>query len=142
MPGVNQEHGGIIRHGAKMLYAYSEATVPKITLVTRKAYGGAYLAMCCQDLGSDQVIAWPTAEIAVMGPDGAAKIIFRKEADVAAKTQEYIDNFATPYYAAKHGMVEQIIEPKVTRPTIINALRMLKDKKETLPLKKHGSIPL
>lgn len=142
LPGVNQEHGGIIRHGAKMLYAYSEATVPKITLVTRKAYGGAYLAMCCQDLGSDQVIAWPTAEIAVMGPDGAAKIIFRKEADVAAKTQEYIDNFATPYYAAKHGMVEQIIEPKVTRPTIINALRMLKDKKETLPLKKHGSIPL
>ena len=142
LPGTNQEYGGIIRHGAKMLFAYCEATVPKITLVTRKAYGGAYLAMCSQDLGADQVIAWPTAEIAVMGPAGAAKIIFRKEPDVEAKTQEYIDNFATPYYAAKHGMVEMIIEPKTTRPTIIKALRMLKDKKESRPNKKHGNIPL
>lgn len=142
LPGTNQEYGGIIRHGAKMLYAYCEATVPKITLVTRKAYGGAYLAMCAQDLGADQVIAWPTSEIAVMGPSGAAKIIFRKEPDVEAKTQEYIDNFATPYYAAKHGMVDQIIEPKETRPTIIKALRMLKDKKESRPNKKHGNIPL
>ena len=142
LPGTNQEYGGIIRHGAKMLYAYCEATVPKITLVTRKAYGGAYLAMCAQDLGADQVIAWPTSEIAVMGPSGAAKIIFRKEPDVEAKTQEYIDNFATPYYAAKHGMVDQIIEPKETRPTVIKALRMLKDKKESRPNKKHGNIPL
>ena len=142
LPGTNQEYGGIIRHGAKMLFAYCEATVPKITLVTRKAYGGAYLAMCSQDLGADQVIAWPTAEIAVMGPAGAAKIIFRKEQDVEAKTKEYIDNFATPYYAAKHGMVEMIIEPKTTRPVVIKALQMLKDKKETRPNKKHGNIPL
>ena len=142
LPGTNQEYGGIIRHGAKMLFAYCEATVPKITLVTRKAYGGAYLAMCSQDLGADQVIAWPTAEIAVMGPAGAAKIIFRKEPDVEAKTKEYIDNFATPYYAAKHGMVEMIIEPKTTRSVVIKALRMLKDKKESRPVKKHGNIPL
>src|SRR5574344_717525 len=142
LPGTNQEYGGIIRHGADMLFAYCEATVPKITLVTRKAYGGAYLAMCSQDLGADQVIAWPTAEIAVMGPAGAAKIIFRKEPDVEAKTQEYIDNFATPYYAAKHGMVDMVIEPKNSRPTIIKALRMLKDKKESSPNKKHGNIPL
>ena len=95
LPGTNQEYGGIIRHGAKMLYAYSEATVPKITLITRKAYGGSYLAMCSQELGADQVIAWPTAEIAVMGPAGAANIIFRKDPDVEAKTAEYIDNLAT-----------------------------------------------
>ena len=125
-----------------MLYSYCEATVPKITLVTRKAYGGAYLAMCAQDLGADHVIAWPTAEIAVMGPQGAAKIIFRHEEDVEAKTEEYIENFATPYYAAKHGMVEMVIEPKTTRPTLIKALRMLKSKQEDRPKKKHGNIPL
>jgi len=142
LPGTDQEYGGIIRHGAKMLYAYCEATVPKITLVTRKAYGGAYLAMCAQDLGADHVIAWPTAEIAVMGPQGAAKIIFRHEEDVEAKTEEYIENFATPYYAAKHGMVEMVIEPKTTRPTLIKALRMLKSKQEDRPKKKHGNIPL
>ena len=142
LPGTDQEYGGIIRHGAKMLYAYCEATVPKITLVTRKAYGGAYLAMCAQDLGADHVIAWPTAEIAVMGPQGAAKIIFRHDPDVEQKTQEYIDNFATPYYAAKHGMVEMVIEPKTTRPILIKALRMLKSKQEDRPTKRHGNIPL
>ena len=142
LPGCNQEYGGIIRHGAKMLYAYSEATVPKITLVTRKAYGGSYLAMCSQDLGADQVIAWPTAEIAVMGPAGAANIIFRKDPDVEAKTKEYIDNFATPYQAAMRGMVDMVIEPKNTRPTIINALQMLESKRETRPAKRHGNIPL
>ena len=142
LPGTNQEYGGIIRHGAKMLYAYSEATVPKITLVTRKAYGGSYLAMCSQDLGADQVIAWPTAEIAVMGPAGAANIIFKNDADVKTKTDEYIENFATPYQAAIRGMVDMVIEPKDSRPTIINALHMLESKRETRPAKRHGNIPL
>lgn len=142
LPGVNQEYGGIIRHGAKMLYAYSEATVPKITLVTRKAYGGSYLAMCSQDLGADQVIAWPTSEIAVMGPSGAANIIFRKDPDVAKKTAEYVENFATPYQAAVRGMVDMVIEPQESRVAIINALRMLESKRETRPAKRHGNIPL
>jgi methylmalonyl-CoA decarboxylase alpha subunit len=142
LPGTNQEYGGIIRHGAKMLYAYSEATVPKITLVTRKAYGGSYLAMCSQDLGADQVIAWPTAEIAVMGPAGAANIIFKDDPDVKAKTDEYVENFATPYQAAIRGMVDMVIEPKDSRPAIINALHMLDSKRETRPAKRHGNIPL
>lgn len=142
LPGTNQEYGGIIRHGAKMLYAYSEATVPKITLITRKAYGGSYLAMCSQELGADQVIAWPTSEIAVMGPAGAANIIFRKDPDVKAKTAEYIENFATPYQAAKRGMVDIVIQPKDSRPSIINALQMLETKRESRPAKKHGNIPL
>lgn len=142
LPGTNQEYGGIIRHGAKMLYAYSEATVPKITLVTRKAYGGSYLAMCSQDLGADQVIAWPTAEIAVMGPAGAANVIFKNDPDVKAKTDEYIENFATPYQAAIRGMVDMVIEPKDSRPTVINALHMLESKRETRPAKRHGNIPL
>ena len=142
LPGTNQEYGGIIRHGAKMLYAYSEATVPKITLITRKAYGGSYIAMCAQELGADQVIAWPSAEVAVMGPAGAANIIFRKDPDVAAKTAEYIENFATPYQAASRGMVDMVIQPKDSRPVVINALRMLESKRETRPAKKHGNIPL
>ncbi len=142
LPGVGQEYGGIIRHGAKLLYAYSEATVPKITLVTRKAYGGSYLAMCSQDLGADQVIAWPTAEIAVMGPAGAANIIFRNAPDVAEKTAEYVENFATPYQAAIRGFVDMVIEPKDSRPAIINALRMLESKREVRPAKRHGNIPL
>lgn len=142
LPGVNQEYGGIIRHGAKMLYAYSEATVPKITLITRKAYGGSYIAMCSQDLGADQVIAWPTAEVAVMGPSGAANIIFRKDPDVERKTAEYVDNFATPYQAAKRGMVDIVIEPQESRIAVINALRMLSSKRETRPAKRHGNIPL
>ena len=142
LPGTNQEYGGIIRHGAKMLYAYSEATVPKITLVTRKAYGGSYLAMRSQDLGADQVIAWPTAEIAVMGPAGAANVIFKNDPDVKAKTEEYIENFATPYQAAIRGMVDMVIQPKDSRPVIINALHMLESKRESRPAKRHGNIPL
>jgi len=142
LPGTNQEYGGIIRHGAKMLYAYSEATVPKITLVTRKAYGGSYLAMCSRDLGADQVIAWPSAEIAVMGPAGAANIIFRGDPDIAAKTAEYVENFANPYQAAVRGFVDMVIEPKETRPVIINALNMLASKREGRPAKRHGNIPL
>ena len=142
LPGTNQEYGGIIRHGAKMLYEYSEATVPKITLVTRKAYGGSYLAMCSQDLGADQVIAWPQAEIAVMGPAGAANIIFKGDPDSAKKTEEYVENFANPYQAAARGFVDRVIEPKDSRPEIINALRMLSTKRESRPAKRHGNIPL
>ena len=142
LPGTNQEWGGIIRHGAKMLYAYSEATVPKITVITRKAYGGSYLAMCSQDLGADQVYAWPTSEIAVMGPAGAANIIFRKDADKDEKTAKYVEEFATPYKAAERGFVDAVIEPKVTRPAIINALAMLASKSESRAAKKHGNIPL
>lgn len=142
LPGTDQEYGGIIRHGAKMLYAYSEATVPKITVITRKAYGGSYLAMCSNDLGADQVMAWPTSEIAVMGPAGAANIIFRKAEDKDAKTAEYVAEFATPYKAAERGFVDMVIEPRETRPRIITALNMLQTKRETSPAKKHGNIPL
>jgi len=144
LPGTGQEYGGIIRHGAKMLYVYPEATVPKITIVIRKAYGGSYLGMCSGQTGADVVMAWPSAEIAVMGAEGAAKIIFRKEdpENLKKKTQEYIDNFATPYQAARHGLIEHVIEPKETRPMIIKALKMLEGKKEDRPWKKHGNIPL
>lgn len=142
LPGVNQEYGGIIRHGAKMLYAYSEATVPKVTVITRKAYGGSYIAMCCRELGADQVMAWPTSEIAVMGPAGAANVIFRKDPDVATKTAEYVEEFATPYKAAERGYVDMVIEPKETRPYVVTALNALANKRETGPAKKHGNIPL
>ncbi|HHY77135.1 MAG TPA: methylmalonyl-CoA carboxyltransferase [Clostridiales bacterium] len=150
LPGTNQEYGGIIRHGAKMLYAYSEATVPKVTLIIRKAYGGAYLAMCSRDLGADQVFAWPSAEIAVMGPDGAANIIFKKEIESAEnpaaarqeKIQEYKDKFATPYIAASRGYVDDVIEPATTRPRLIAAFEMLESKRETRPAKKHGNLPV
>ena len=150
LPGTNQEYGGIIRHGAKMLYAYSEATVPLITLIIRKAYGGAYIAMCNKELGADVVLAWPTAEIAVMGPDGAANIIFRKEIadseDPQATREEIIENykaeFATPYKAAERGYVDDIIEPSATRPRLIDALNMLASKRETRPPKKHGNLPV
>ena len=142
LPGVQQEYGGIIRHGAKMLFAYSEATVPKVTVITRKAYGGSYLAMCSQDLGADQVFAWPTAEIAVMGPAGAANIIFKKDPDKDQKTAEYVEEFATPYKAAERGFVDAVIEPKQTRPYVINALAMLASKREARPAKKHANIPL
>jgi len=150
LPGTAQEYGGIIRHGAKMLYAYSEATVPKITLVVRKSYGGAYLAMCSRDMGADQVIAWPTAEIAVMGSQGAANIIFRKEIDEAKdpeqyrqqKIDEYKERFSNPYAAASRGFVDMIIDPRETRPVLINTLEMLSTKRESLPGKKHGNIPL
>ncbi|AGB18044.1 methylmalonyl-CoA carboxyltransferase [Thermoanaerobacterium thermosaccharolyticum] len=150
LPGTNQEYGGIIRHGAKMLYAYSEATVPKVTLIVRKAYGGAYLAMCSKDLGADIVLAWPTAEIAVMGPDGAANIVFKNEIKssddpVAArneKIKEYRENFANPYRAASRGYVDDVILPSETRPRLISAFDMLMSKRESRPSKKHGNFPV
>lgn len=150
LPGTNQEYGGIIRHGAKMLYAYSEATVPKVTLVVRKAYGGAYIAMCSKQLGADQVIAWPTAEIAVMGAEGAANIIFRKEIAASANPEDkraemiadYEQQFNTPYVAAGRGYVDIIIEPANTRAVLINAYEMLATKRKQKPAKKHGNMPL
>lgn len=150
LPGVAQEHSGIIRHGAKLLYAFSEATVPLINVIVRKAYGGAYIAMNSKHLGADMVFAWPTAEIAVMGPDGAANIIFRKDIAAAedavatrkAKIQEYRDKFANPYEAAKRGYVDDVIEPDSTRPRIISALEMLASKRDNAPSKKHGNVPL
>lgn len=150
LPGVGQEHGGVIRHGAKLLYAYSEASVPKLTVIVRKAYGGAYIAMCSRHLGADQVFAWPSAEIAVMGPDGAANIIFKKEIDEAAdpaqarkdKIDEYKRNFANPYKAAARGYVDDVIDPSVTRARLHSALTMLLGKRESRPAKKHGNTPV
>jgi methylmalonyl-CoA decarboxylase alpha subunit len=150
LPGTAQEYGGIIRHGAKMLYAFSEATVPKVTLIVRKAYGGSYLAMCSKDLGADLVLAWPSAEIAVMGPQGAANIIFRNEIKGAEdpvamrqqKIDEYTSEFATPYKAAERGFVDDVIEPSATRPRLADAFDMLASKRESRPAKKHGNIPL
>ncbi len=150
MPGVQQEYGGIIRHGAKMLFAYSAATVPKLTVELRKSYGGANLAMCAKDLGADRVLAWPTAEIAVMGAEGAVDVIFRKEikeaADAKAKRQELIDDyrdkFATPFAAAACGQVDDVIEPAYTRRELAMALDILYRKRELRPAKKHGLIPL
>ena len=150
LPGVGQEHSGVIRHGAKLLYAFSEATVPKINVIVRKAYGGAYIAMNSKHLGADMVFAWPTAEIAVMGPEGAANLIFRKAIKEAAdpaeerknKIQEYRDKFSNPYVAAARGYVDDVIEPAETRARLINALEMLSSKRETRPSKKHGNIPL
>ncbi len=150
LPGTTQEHGGIIRHGAKILYAYSEATVPKVTIITRKAYGGAYVAMCSKSLGADVVLAWPSAEIAVMGPDGAVNIIFRNEitkAEDKEKTRQqllkdYRAEFATPYKAAERGFVDDVIEPSTTRQRIIDAFNMLEGKREKRPPKKHGNMPL
>ena len=150
LPGVTQEHGGIIRHGAKLLFAYSEATVPKINIIVRKAYGGAYIAMSSKHVGADVVLAWPSAEIAVMGPEGAANIVFKKDIDSssdpmatrAAKIEEYRNEFANPYEAAKRGYVDDVIEPDSTRPRIISALEMLMSKRENRPAKKHGNIPL
>lgn len=150
LPGTSQEYGGIIRHGAKMLYAYSEATVPKVTLITRKAYGGSYLAMCSKDLGADVVLAWPTAEVAVMGPQGAANIIFKKEISQAEdqnamrseKIKEYTNEFATPYKAAERGYIDDVIEPSLTRIRLADAFDMLASKRENRPYKKHGNIPL
>ena len=150
LPGIGQEYGGIIRHGAKMLYAYSEATVPKVTLILRKAYGGAYLAMCSKDLGADQVFAWPSAEIAVMGPDGAANIIFKNEIansedpinTRAEKIAEYKNTVANPYIAAQRGFVDDVIVPSTTRPRLISAFDMLETKRENRPSKKHGNLPV
>lgn len=149
LPGVNQEHGGIIRHGAKLLYAYCEATVPKLVVVLRKAYGGAYLAMCAQSLGADFTVAWPLAEIAVMGADGAANILFKPGPDVADPVkarQEWVaaykEKFNTPYMAAARGFVEAVIDPRQTRRYLTQALLSLETKRESRPAKKHGNIPL
>ena len=150
LPGVTQEHGGIIRNGAKLLYAYCEATVPKITVITRKAYGGAYCVMNSKHIRGDLVLAWPTAEIAVMGPEGAVNVIYRRqlaEADdpTTLRSQlvaEYRQKFANPYVAASRGYIDDVIEPHTTRPRLINALEMLRNKRDTNPFKKHGNIPL
>ena len=150
LPGVTQEHGGIIRNGAKLLYAYCEATVPKITIITRKAYGGAYDVMSSKHIRGDISYAWPSAEIAVMGPDGAVNIIFRKqiaeakdpEAERARLVQEYRETFANPYVAAARGYIDDVIEPHQTRSRLIEALQMLQNKRDTNPPKKHGNIPL
>src|SRR5579871_254658 len=150
LPGVDQEHGGIIRHGAKMLFAYSAATVPKLTVVIRKAYGGGYIAMCSKELGADHVFAWPSAEIAVMGAEGAAEIVFRREIAAADDQEarrrelidEYRDTFSTPYVAAGARLVDDIIEPADTRGALAAALESLVTKREIRPTKKHGNIPL
>ncbi|MGE5480445.1 MAG: acyl-CoA carboxylase subunit beta [Chloroflexota bacterium] len=149
LPGVDQEHAGVIRHGAKILYAYSEASVPKITLTLRKAYGGGYIAMCSRHLGADFVFAWPTAEIAVMGPEGAANIIFKKEISDAKnpedmrrqKVAEYTEKFANPYVAAANGFIDAVISPQETREYIIHALDISQNKNDVLPQKKHGIAP-
>jgi acetyl-CoA carboxylase carboxyltransferase component len=149
LPGSQQEWGGIIRHGAKLLWCYSEATVPKLLLVTRKDYGGSYLAMCSKDLGADMAFAWPTAQIAVMGAAGAANIIHRKEIQAAAdpkakrqeKIEEYENLFSNPYCAAARGYIDAVIEPSQTRPRLIEALEILCTKREIRPPKKHGNIP-
>ena len=156
LPGTRQEHGGIIRHGAKVLYAYSEATVPKLTVIVRKAYGGAYIAMASRHLGADYVVAWPTAEIAVMGPEGAAEVIFRKELEKAKTpeerqqlleklTKEYRNKLANPYVAAARGYIDDVIEPNETRPKLIKALELFMTKREVrvrVPPKKHGNMPV
>jgi propionyl-CoA carboxylase beta chain len=150
MSGVAQEHGGIIRHGAKLLYAYCEATVPKITVIIRKAYGGAYDVLGSKHVRGDITYAWPSAEIAVMGPEGAVNIIFRKELADAEDpqsrreelVQEYREKFANPYVAAGRGYIDDVIEPHETRPRLIDALRLLENKRENNPPKKHGNIPL
>jgi propionyl-CoA carboxylase beta chain len=150
LPGVDQEHRGIIRHGAKVLFAYSEATVPKISVITRKAYGGAYIVMGSKYLGTDVNYAWPSAEIAVMGPEGAANILFKEQiqaaVDPAAErvrlTEDYRQRFNNPYHAAATGYVDDIIEPRETRPKIIASLGALRDKYSPAPPRKHGNIPV
>ncbi|GAC1479268.1 MAG: acyl-CoA carboxylase subunit beta [Gemmatimonadaceae bacterium] len=150
LPGLGQEHGGIIRHGAKLLYAYCEATVPKLTVITRKAYGGAYDVMSSKHIRGDFNVAWPTAEIAVMGPKGAVEILFRKEIDASVdpiaategKIEDYRNRFAHPYVAAGRGYVDDIIDPRDTRPRLIDALDTLRSKRDSNPRKKHGNIPL
>jgi propionyl-CoA carboxylase beta chain len=150
LPGTDQEFGGIIRHGAKLLYAYAEATVPKITVITRKAYGGAYCVMGSKHIRTDMNLAWPSAEIAVMGPEGAVSIVYRRELATAvdqetmrqAKTSEFRERFANPFIAAERGFIDDVILPRETRPRVIQALRMLENKVDTMPRKKHGNIPL
>jgi len=150
MPGTDQEFRGIIRHGAKLLFAYSEATVPKVSIITRKAYGGAYVAMSSKSLRGDICYAWPTAEIAVMGPEGAVNIVFRNEiskSENPAETRQrliqgYRDKFANPYVAAARGYIDDVIDPRTTRSKVIRALEMLQGKEVKNPPKKHGNIPL
>ena len=150
LPGTAQEHGGIIRAGAKLLYAYCEATVPKLTVITRKAYGGAYDVMSSKHIRGDVNFAWPTAEVAVMGPDGAVNIIYRREIaqseDPVRRKEElvadYREKFANPYVAAARGYIDDVIEPRETRSRLINALEMLNNKRDSNPAKKHGNMPL
>jgi propionyl-CoA carboxylase beta chain len=150
LPGTGQEFGGIIRHGAKLLFAYAEATVPKITVITRKAYGGAYCVMGSKHIRTDINFAWPSAEIAVMGPEGAVNIVYRRELAAAGdgdalrreRVAEFRERFANPFIAAKRGFIDAVIEPRETRPRVIRALRMLENKVDTMPRKKHGNIPL
>src|SRR2546427_11770115 len=150
LPGVAQEHGGIIKHGAKLLYAYCEATVPKLTVITRKAYGGAYAVMSSRHIRGDYNVAWPTAEIAVMGPEGAVNILYRREMDSAAdpgafkdaKTREYREKFANPYIAAERGYVDEVNLPRDTRPRLAAGLAVIATKRDQNPPRKHGNIPL
>ena len=150
LPGVDQEHGGIIRHGAKLLYAYCEATVPRVQVITRKAYGGAFLVMDSKAVGSDMSFAWPSAEMAVMGPQGAVEVLYRRElqgaADPDAKraelVEEYTEKTASPYIAAERGYIDDVIDPADTRKVVANAFRMLESKQEHLPERKHGNVPL
>jgi len=152
LPGTQQEFGGIIRHGAKLLYAFAEATVPKITVITRKAYGGAYCVMASKHIRTDANFAWPTAEIAVMGPEGAVNIVYKRELDKAheaererlrrEKIAEFRERFANPFVAAERGYIDAIIEPAETREHIITSLRALENKRDSNPRKKHGNIPL
>jgi acetyl-CoA carboxylase carboxyltransferase component len=150
LPGVDQEYGGIIRHGAKLLYAYCEATVPRIQIITRKAYGGAYVVMNSKSIGADLAYAWPTAELAVMGPQGAVEIVYRRELQQAADpvarraelVAEYTEKYANPYAAAERGYIDDVIDPAETRMKIIAGLEMLRSKREELPRRKHGNMPL
>src|ERR1700687_5428688 len=150
MPGVDQEYGGIIRHGAKLLYAYCEATVPRIQVITRKAYGGAYVVMNSKSIGADLAYAWPTAELAVMGPQGAVEIIYRRELQQAADptarrlelVTEYTEKYANPYAAAERGYIDDVIDPAETRKKLIAGLELLSSKREELPKRKHGNMPL
>jgi propionyl-CoA carboxylase beta chain len=150
LPGVSQEHGGIITHGAKLLYAFAEATVPKVTVITRKAYGGAYCVMASKHIRTDVNFAWPSAEIAVMGAEGAVGILYRRELNEAqdkdsarsARILELEEKFANPYIAAERGFVDEVIEPSQTRPKLIRALSLLENKRDTNPPRKHGNIPL
>jgi len=150
LPGVSQEHGGIITHGAKLLYAFAEATVPKVTVITRKAYGGAYCVMASKHIRTDVNFAWPSAEIAVMGAEGAVGILYRRELNEAqdkdaarqARVTELEDKFANPYIAAERGFVDEVIEPAQTRVKLIRALSLLENKRDSNPPKKHGNIPL
>jgi acetyl-CoA carboxylase carboxyltransferase component len=149
MPGTGQEHGGIIRHGAKLLYSYCEATVPLIQIVTRKAYGGAYVVMSSKSIGADLAYAWPSAELAVMGPQGAVDIVHRRElAEAADRTarrtelvEEYTERYANPYIAAERGYVDDVIDPADTRRVLVHSLELLRSKREDLPKRKHGNMP-